>query len=287
MNATQTGEVRIGDVRFANDAPLAGILGINVLESAELTLEVAQRLAEICGRLQMPWVFKASFDKANRTSADSFRGPGLDEGLRLLQQVSERTGVPVLTDIHEPEQAAVVAEVCQGLQIPAFLCRQTDLLQAAASTGAALHIKKAQFLAPEDMRHVVDKCRRFGNDRLLLCERGNCFGYHNLVVDMLGFAQMKAIGVPVTFDVTHALQLPGAGGAGGEAAGGRRTDALNLALAGVSQGLAGLFLECHPRPDEARCDGMSALRLEQVEPFLQRVCDLDALIKSMQPLEIH
>ena len=276
--------VQVGPVSFANDAPLTLIAGVNVLESRQMALDCALELAEVCSKLDMPWVFKASFDKANRTSADSFRGPGLEQGLEWLEEIGQQTGAPLLTDIHLPEQAGPVAEVCQILQIPAFLCRQTDLLVAAAQTGAALHIKKAQFLAADDMQHVVEKCRRAGNERVLLCERGTQFGYHNLVVDMLGFATLKATGCPVTFDVTHSLQLPGGGG---DRASGRRQAALSLALAGVSQGLAGLFLECHPDPEKALCDGPSALPLHLAGAFLEQVCLLDRQIKQLPPLEIR
>ena len=275
----------MGQLSCANSAALIAIAGINVLESRELAFEVAEHLASVCADLHLGWVFKASFDKANRTSAQSFRGPGLDKGLTWLADIKQQFNVPVLTDIHLPEQAAPAAEVCDILQIPAFLCRQTDLLQAAARTQAALHIKKAQFLAPEDMRHVLDKCRQAGNDRLLLCERGSQYGYHNLVVDMLSFDLMKGLGCPVTFDVTHALQLPG-GGADGARAGGRRQAALKLALAGVSQGLAGLFVECHPDPDKALCDGPSALPLRHAHDFLRQLCDLDRFVKALPNLEL-
>lgn len=275
--------VQVGNLRFGNSEPLVLIAGINVLESQELAMQVAEHLHDVCQRLQLGFVFKASFDKANRTSLASFRGPGLEQGLRMLAEVRERFGVPVITDIHLPEQAAAAASVCDMLQIPAFLCRQTDLLQAAAETGAALHIKKAQFLAASDMRHVLDKCLRANNDRLLLCERGSQYGYHNLVVDMLGFEIMKEQGCPVTFDVTHSLQLPGGAE---DRASGRRTAALKLALAGVSQGLAGLFLECHPQPDKALCDGASALPLQAAEAFLQQVTELDRLVKRLPAITL-
>ena len=268
-------------VVFANDRPLVLIAGINVLESRDLAFEVGEHMKEVAGRLEVPYVFKASFDKANRSSISSFRGPGLDEGLALLAEVRDRLGVPVVTDVHEPAQAAPAAEVCDVLQLPAFLCRQTDLVAALAATGKVVQVKKGQFLAPEDMRHVIAKFAECGNERVLLCERGTSFGYHNLVVDMLGFGVMKALGAPVVFDVTHSLQIPG----GRESSsGGRREAALRLAKAGVSQGIAGLFLEAHPDPDRALCDGPSALPLARFESFLEQVVAVDRLVKSQPDL---
>ncbi len=268
---------------FDNRGPLVLLAGMNVLESEKLAHEVAAELAAVTSRLGIPWVFKASFDKANRSSLHSFRGPGLDEGLRILEGIRETFGVPVVTDVHEPFQAEPVAEVCDILQLPAFLSRQTDLVTAIARTGRVVHVKKAQFLAPEEMRHILAKCAEAGNERVLLCERGTAFGYHNLVVDFLGFRTMKRLGAPLLFDVTHSLQLPGGGK---DAAGGRREGALSLARAGVAQGIAGLFLETHPEPDEARCDGPSALRLDRVEPFLEQLLALDALVKSQPDLDL-
>ncbi len=278
--------VSAGGIQIANERPVTLFGGLNVLEAEnpELALKTAEHFAEVCLRLGMPWVFKASFDKANRTARDSYRGPGLEQGLQMLAKVHERFDVPVMTDIHEPGQAATVAEVAEVLQIPAFLCRQTDLLTAAARTGAILNIKKAQFLAPEDMRHVLAKCEAAGNRRLLLCERGTCFGYHNLVVDMLGFDILKDTGYPVLFDVTHALQQPGAHG---DRAGGRRAQVMSLTRAALSQGLAGLFLETHPDPDRARCDGPSALPLAQLQPFLEQVQALDERVKSLPPFVLE
>ena len=212
-------QVRLGSVALGNRLPLAVIGGINVVESAELALQVAEEFDRLCGEMGIPWIFKASFDKANRSSVHSFRGHGMEQGLQALDGVRQRFGVPLVTDIHLPEQAAPVAEVVDLLQIPAFLCRQTDLLAAAAATGKPLHIKKAQFLAPEDCRPLLEKCRELGAEEVILCERGTSFGYHCLVVDTLGFSTMKALGCPVSFDVTHALQLPGAGGAGDRAGG--------------------------------------------------------------------
>lgn len=266
----------------ANDAPLVLFAGMNVLESRDLALRVAEHFAEVCQRLGMPYVFKASFDKANRSSLDSFRGPGLETGLKWLAEIKTTFGVPILTDIHEPAQAAPAADVADVLQLPAFLSRQTDLVQAMAKTSAAINIKKAQFLAPQEMAHILRKFEASGNDRLMLCERGSSFGYNNLIVDMLGFGVMKQLGYPLLFDVTHALQIPGGLPS---AAGGRRAQVTELARAGVSQGIAGLFLEAHPDPDQALCDGPCALRLAQVEPFLVQMQALDALVKGFPPLD--
>lgn len=257
--------------------------GVNVLESRELAIEVAEEMVAVTSRMGVPYVFKASFDKANRSSVHSFRGPGFDRGLEILSEIKLRYGVPVLTDIHEPFQAGPAAEVCDILQLPAFLCRQTDLVAALAETGAAIQVKKGQFLAPEDMRHILEKFAECGNRRVLLCERGVSFGYHNLVVDMLGFGVMKSLDAPVVFDVTHSLQVPG----GRESSsGGRRAAALQLAKAGVSQGIAGLFLEAHPDPDKALCDGPSALPLSAFEPFLRQVIEVDRLVKSQEELDL-
>ncbi len=270
--------VSIGPHTVGNSLPFTLFAGLNVLEhSVDSAIEVAQQLATTCGELGIPWVFKASFDKANRSSADSYRGPGLKRGLDMLSEIKRQCAVPVMTDIHEPDQAAPTAEVADVLQIPAFLCRQTDLLSAAASTGAAINIKKAQFLAPEDMRHALDKCERAGNNRLMLCERGSCFGYHRLIVDMLGFDQLKAMGYPVLFDVSHSLQLPGAAG---DRAGGRRNQTLALARSAMAQGLAGLFLELHPDPEQALCDGPCALPLAALALVLRDLLALDQLIKA-------
>jgi len=275
-------EVAVGEIRLANDRPFALVGGMNGLESAETVMTVAGQFAKITRELSIPWIFKASFDKANRSSIASFRGPGLAEGLRLLAEVKQRFGVPVLTDVHEPGQAEAAAEVADVLQLPAFLSRQTDLVHAIARTGAAINIKKAQFLAPVEMRHILEKFERAGNRRLLLCERGTAFGYHNLIVDMLGFQVLKNFAYPVLFDATHALQLPGGQGRG---AGGRRGQLAGLAGAGLMQGIAGLFIEAHPDPDQALCDGPCALRLDRLEDFLRRMRTIDALAKSLPDIE--
>ena len=278
--------VEVAGRTFANDQPLVLIGGINVLESRDLALASAEEYVRVCDRLALPYVFKASFDKANRSSAHSFRGPGLEEGLKILAEVKETYSVPVLTDIHSPEQAQPAAEVCDILQLPAFLARQTDLVEAMARTDAAINIKKPQFLSPEQMVNVVAKFRECGNDRLMICERGSSFGYDNLVVDMLGFEVMRDVtsGCPLIFDVTHSLQRRDPCDA---ASGGRREQVLKLAKAGVAMGIAGLFLEAHPDPDRALCDGPSALPLGQLEPFLEQIKAVDALVKSQPDLAIH
>ena len=278
--------VEVAGLTFANDQPMVLIGGINVLESAELAMESAAEFVRVCQTLSLPYIFKASFDKANRSSIHSFRGPGLEAGLKILADVKSTYSVPVLTDVHTPEQAAPVAEVCDILQLPAFLARQTVLVEAMARTGASINIKKPQFLSPVQMANVVEKFRECGNDQLMVCERGSNFGYDNLVVDMLGFEVMREAtgGCPLIFDVTHSLQRRDPGEA---ASGGRRDQVLKLAKAGAAVGIAGLFLEAHPNPDEALCDGPSALPLAQLEPFLEQVKAVDALVKSHPELTIH
>ena len=278
--------VEVAGRTFANDQPMVLIGGINVLESAELAMESAAEFVRVCEQLSLPYVFKASFDKANRSSIHSFRGPGLRAGLKILADVKSTHDVPVLTDVHALEQAAPAAEVCDILQLPAFLARQTDLVEAMARTGAAINIKKPQFLSPVQMTNVVEKFRECGNDRLMVCERGSNFGYDNLVVDMLGFEVMSKAtsGCPLIFDVTHSLQHRDPGEA---TSGGRRDQVLKLAKAGAAMGIAGLFLEAHPNPDEALCDGPSALPLVQLKPFLEQVKAVDALVKSQPELTIQ
>ncbi|MFN2330492.1 MAG: 3-deoxy-8-phosphooctulonate synthase [Halomonas sp.] len=275
--------VSIAGLQAGNSLPLMLFGGINVLESRELALEVAENYVEVTHRLGMPYVFKASFDKANRSSIHSYRGPGLEKGLEILAEVKSRFAVPIITDGHEPWQAAPVAEVADIIQLPAFLARQTDLVVAMARTGAVINIKKPQFLAPHEMRHIIRKCEEAGNDRVILCERGSSFGYNNLVVDMLGFGEMKQTGRPVFFDVTHALQRPGGRT---DSADGRRQQVAELARAGVAVGLAGLFLEAHPAPDAALCDGPCALPLDRLEPFLAQIKAIDDLVKGFAPLDI-
>lgn len=274
--------ITVGDIQIANDRPFVLFGGMNVLESRDLAMQICEHYVEVTSKLGIPYVFKASFDKANRSSINSYRGPGMEEGLKIFEEIKQTFKVPVITDVHEPHQAAPVAEVCDIIQLPAFLSRQTDLVVAMAKTGAAINIKKAQFLAPQEMKHILTKCEEAGNDRLILCERGSSFGYNNLVVDMLGFGIMKQMGYPVFFDVTHALQMPGGRS---DSAGGRRAQVTDLAKAGMSQGLAGLFLEAHPDPDNAKCDGPCALRLDRLEPFLSQLKQLDDLVKGFPTLE--
>ena len=274
--------VRIRGIEIANDKPFVLFGGMNVLESRDLAMRICEEYVKVTEKLGIPYVFKASFDKANRSSINSYRGPGMEEGLKIFEELKQTFKVPVITDVHEPWQAAPVAEVCDIIQLPAFLSRQTDLVVAMARTDAVINIKKAQFLAPQEMRHILTKCEEAGNDRLILCERGSSFGYNNLVVDMLGFGIMKEFEYPVFFDVTHSLQMPGGRS---DSAGGRRAQVTDLAKAGMSQGLAGLFLEAHPDPDNAKCDGPCALRLDQLEPFLGQLKALDELVKGFPQLD--
>ncbi len=272
-------------IQASNQSPFVLFGGMNVLESKDMALRVAEEYVRVTSKLGIPYVFKASFDKANRSSIHSYRGPGLEEGLKIFEAIKAEFGVPLITDVHEPWQAAQVAEVVDVLQLPAFLARQTDLVVALAKTGRVINIKKPQFLSPSQVQNIVEKFREAGNDQLILCDRGTCFGYDNLVVDMLGFAVMKKVtnNLPVIFDVTHALQQREAGAA---ASGGRREQIVELARAGMATGLAGLFLEAHPDPAQAKCDGPSALPLDKLEPFLAQLKSLDDLVKSFGMLEI-
>ncbi|MBM6551572.1 3-deoxy-8-phosphooctulonate synthase [Marinomonas ostreistagni] len=275
--------IRIGDkVEVANHLPFVLFSGMNVLESRDLAMKVAEEHVKVTQKLGIPYVFKGSFDKANRSSINSFRGPGLDEGLKILQEIKETFDVPVITDVHENEQCMPVAEVADVIQLPAFLSRQTDLVVEMAKTGAVINIKKAQFLAPHEMKHILTKCQEAGNDQLMLCERGTMFGYNNLVVDMLGFGEMKQFGFPVMFDVTHALQRPGGRS---DSADGRRAQVAELARSGMALGLSSMFLETHPDPNNAKCDGPCALPLDKLEPFLKQVKQLDELVKTFETLD--
>jgi 2-dehydro-3-deoxyphosphooctonate aldolase (KDO 8-P synthase) len=279
-------QVELGNITFANDQPFVLLGGVNVLEDLDFALHCAGHYKTVCERLGIPLVFKASYDKANRSSIHSFRGPGLEQGLTILQAVKDTHGIPVITDVHTPEEAVAAAAVADIIQLPAFLARQTDLVTAMANTGSVINIKKPQFLSPEQMANIVEKFKECGNEQLLLCERGSNFGYDNLVVDMLGFGVMKKAcqDIPLIFDVTHALQCRDPGGA---ASGGRRSQVVDLARAGIAVGLAGLFLEAHPDPDKARCDGPSALPLDQLEPFLSQLKALDELVKAQPQLNIR
>ncbi|MFM9865949.1 3-deoxy-8-phosphooctulonate synthase [Achromobacter xylosoxidans] len=273
-------------ITCANDQPFVLFGGINVLESKDLALRACEEYQRVTTRLGIPYVFKASFDKANRSSIHSYRGPGLEEGMKIFEAVKQNFGVPVITDVHEPWQAAPVAEVADILQLPAFLARQTDLVVALAKTGRVVNIKKPQFLSPTQMLNIVEKFTEAGNQQIILCDRGTSFGYDNLVVDMLGFGVMKKVtgNRPVIFDVTHALQQRSALDA---ASGGRREQVAELARAGMGVGLAGLFLEAHPDPRNAKCDGPSALPLDKLEPFLTQLKQLDGLVKSFEPIDIE
>ena len=277
--------MRLNHQILANNAPFTLFGGLNVLENLDSTLFACEKYVEITTKLGIPYVFKASFDKANRSSIHSYRGVGLEKGVKIFAAVKKEFDVPVITDVHEPWQAEPVAEVCDVLQLPAFLARQTDLVVALAKTGRVINIKKPQFLSPHQMKNIVDKFKEAGNDQLILCERGSNFGYDNLVVDMLGFGVMKKItgDLPIIFDVTHALQQRESGAA---ASGGRRNQVLDLALAGMATRLAGLFLEAHPDPDKARCDGPSALPLAMLEAFLAQVKAVDDVVKAMPVLDI-
>ena len=278
-------EINVANINLGNQLPVSLIGGINVIESRDLAMRVAEAFVTATQDLGLPYIFKASFDKANRSSIHSYRGPGLDEGLKVLQEVKETFNVPVLTDVHEISQAAPVAEVCDILQIPAFLARQTDLIAAVAATKAVINVKKPQFMSPPQIQNLVDKIRECGNNRILICERGTCFGYDNLVVDMLGLRTMKDCSddAPIIFDVTHALQTRLAGAA---VSGGRRGQIAELCRAGLAVGIAGLFLEAHPTPDQALCDGPSALPLHLIKPLLAQMKAVDDLVKALPDLAI-
>jgi 2-dehydro-3-deoxyphosphooctonate aldolase (KDO 8-P synthase) len=273
----QVAPAAAGDVTIGSGHPLAFIVGPCVIESEAHVIETALQVREIAARVGAPVVFKASYDKANRTSLASFRGPGLEAGLRVLKEVKRQTGLPVLTDIHEPGHAAAAAEVADVLQIPAFLCRQTDLLVAAAQTGRTVNVKKGQFLAPRDMRHVIGKLEASGARGILLTERGTSFGYNNLVVDMRGLPMMRELGYPVVFDVTHSLQLPGAGEG---VTSGLAEYISPLARAGVAAGVDAVFMEVHQEPARARSDAANALRLDRLEALMRQLVELDRIAKA-------
>ncbi|GAB1270045.1 3-deoxy-8-phosphooctulonate synthase [Aurantivibrio infirmus] len=278
-------EIKIGSIATSNKLPFVLYGGVNVLESKEFALEVADHFVKVCSELSIPYVFKASFDKANRSSVHSYRGPGMEKGLQILADVKSTYGVPIITDVHEPWQAQPTAEICDVIQLPAFLARQTDLVKAMAVTNAVINIKKPQFISPSQTANIIEKFLECGNDKVMLCERGSCFGYDNLIVDMLGFRVMQEAskGAPLIFDVTHALQCRDPGGA---ASGGRRRQTGDLAKAAMAVGVAGLFLEAHPDPDNAKCDGPSALPLEKLKPLLEQVKAIDDLTKKFADLDI-
>ena len=270
-------QIRIGPLSIGGNSPLVFIAGPCVIESSVHAVEMAVKIAEIASRTNAPIIFKASYDKANRTSIDSFRGPGLESGLQTLAEIKSQTGLPLLTDIHEPSHASLVAEVVDIIQIPAFLSRQTDLLLAAAKTDKPVNVKKGQFLSPKDMRHVIDKVLSTGNNDVLITERGTSFGYNNLVVDVRAFPMLRELGCPVIFDVTHSLQLPGAGD-------GITTGLSNyidpLSTAGVAAGIDGLFLEVHDNPKKAKSDGGNSLHLDSLEPLIQKLLRVDSVVRN-------
>lgn len=270
-------DVRVGNVVFGSNQPLALIAGPCVIESPDHATEIADRTKEIALRCSIPFVFKASFDKANRTSRTSFRGPGLTSGLRTLADIKAKVGCAILTDIHETQQAIPVADVADIIQIPAFLSRQTDLIVSAAKTGCAVNIKKGQFLSPLDLRHAVEKVTKEGNQRVLVTERGTSFGYNNLVVDMRAFPQLQSLGYPVIYDVTHSLQLPGAGDG---ITSGQAQFIESMASAGVAAGVNGIFLEVHEQPTEAKSDAANALALDKLEPLLRRLVAINEAVAS-------
>ena len=278
-----TNEIKLRDFTIGNNENLSLMGGMNVLESRDIAMNVAEEFVKASEALNINYIFKGSYDKANRSSINSFRGPGVEEGLKILQEIRDTFDIPVITDIHEPDQAKPVSEICEIVQIPAFLARQTDLVTAAAQTNSIIQFKKPQFLSAPEMKNTIEKCISAGNEKITLCERGNSFGYNNLIVDTLNFQILKNLSKPVIFDVTHSLQLPGGLG---NAAGGRREFLLSLAKAGISQGIAGLFLEAHPNPDEAKCDGPCALILDMVKPFLKQIKELDDFVKSQETFKI-
>ena len=270
-------EIKIKEINLSNNSPMTIIAGLNVLEDEDMALDVAEKLKEITTKHNIPFVFKASFDKANRSSIDSYRGPGIEVGKKIFESIKKNINVPIITDIHEEGQIEEISQVVDILQIPAFLCRQTDLISAACKTQLPLNIKKGQFLSPYQMKNIIEKCNSFGNDNIILCERGSSFGYDNLIVDFLGISEQKAFNYPIILDVTHSLQLPGGQG---NSAGGRSHQAEDLARAAIALKISGLFIEVHPNPDKALCDGPSATKLEDFEDMIIKIKKIDDLVKS-------
>ena len=277
-------ELTIQGITLSNEKPFTLIAGLNVLESNEVIEEVITSCISVSNKLGIPYIFKASYDKANRSSINSYRGPGAEKGIKILSDLRSKYKVPVLSDVHNVDEVEIVKNSLDVIQIPAFLCRQTDLVEALANTGLPINIKKAQFMSPSDIENVVNKFKSFGNDNLMICERGTSFGYNNLVVDMVGMAKLKLYDYPVIFDVTHSLQQPGGLG---ESTAGRRENVFDLARSGMALGIAGLFLETHPDPDKALCDGPCALPLNHLEEFLSQVKLVDDLVKSFPEVEIN
>ncbi len=275
--------VKVGEISLSNKSNLVLISGLNVLEDKFIVKEVVGELKKVSDELDIPFIFKASYDKANRSSIESFRGPGIENGLEVLRKIKSDYKVPVMSDVHSPGEVKKAKEILDVIQIPAFLCRQTDLISSAAITGLPINVKKGQFLSPAEMKNIITKFEHFNNKNILLCERGTTFGYNNLVVDMLGLAELKRYDYPVIFDVTHSLQEPGGGG---ESTSGRRSLALDLAKSAISIGIAGLFLETHPDPDKAKCDGPCALPLKHLKEFLYQIKAIDKLVKTFSEIEI-
>jgi len=272
--------IELANFEIANDKPFVLFGGMNVLESRDLAMRIAEHYVQVTQKLGIPYVFKASFDKANRSSVASYRGPGLDEGLKIFEEIKKTFNVPIITDVHESYQAQPTAEVVDIIQLPAFLARQTDLVVAMAKTKAIINVKKPQFLAAHEMKHIINKFAEAGNERIILCERGSCYGYNNLIVDMLAMDEMKSY-APVIFDATHALQKPGGRA---DSADGRRAQAAQLARSGMAIGIAGLFIEAHPEPLKAKCDGPCALPLDKLEPYLVQMKAIDDLVNSLDSL---
>ena len=272
--------VSVSGINVANDKPFVLFGGMNVLESRDLAMKIAEEYVEVTQKLNIPYVFKASFDKANRSSVHSYRGPGLDEGLKIFEEIKRTFNVPIITDVHETYQAQPVSEVVDVIQLPAFLARQTDLVVAMAKTGAVINVKKPQFLAAHEMKHIIKKFSEAGNENIILCERGSCYGYNNLVVDMLAMDEMRQY-APVMFDATHALQKPGGRS---DSADGRRAQAAQLTRSGMAIGIAGLFIEAHPDPSAAKCDGPCALPLDKLAPYLAQMKAIDDVVKGFEPL---
>ena len=269
--------IKVKDIELSNNSPIIVIAGLNVLEDKSMAIDVAAELKEITYNNNVPFIFKASFDKANRSSIESYRGPGIKNSIQIFEAIKKELDIPIITDIHEQGQIKEISEVVDILQIPAFLCRQTDLINAACQTQLPLNIKKGQFLSPSQMQNIIDKCKSFGNDNIILCERGSSFGYDNLVVDFLGISKQKSYNYPIILDVTHSLQLPGGRGS---SAGGRSHQAEDLALAATALSISGLFIEVHPDPNKALCDGPSATKLEDFKNMLKKIKMLDDLVKS-------
>ena len=276
-------KVKVDEISLSNKSSLVLISGLNVLEDESIVKEVVGELKKVCDELDIPFIFKASYDKANRSSIESFRGPGIENGLEVLRKIKSDYKVPVMSDVHSQGEVKKAKEILDVIQIPAFLCRQTDLISSAAITGLPVNVKKGQFISPAEMKNIITKFEHFNNKNILLCERGTTFGYNNLVVDMLGLAELKRYDYPVIFDVTHSLQEPGGKG---ESTSGRRSLALDLAKSAISIGIAGLFLETHPDPDKAKCDGPCALPLKHLKEFLHQIKAIDKLVKTFSEIEI-